>query len=139
MPILTLKTTATVSDEQAQSLMQQLSQLGARILNKREEVTACVLELIPASRWWVGGESGASVRAQLDIQVTHGTNTQDEKQRFVQQAYGVLQAHFSEPALHPVCYVSVLEVPADGWGYGGLTQQQRSHAAHRAPPLAQFD
>ena len=136
MPILTLKTTATVSDEQAQSLMRQLSQLSTRILNKRAEVTASVFEAIPAARWWVGGEAGASVQAQLSIQVTQGTNTGDEKQRFVQQAHEVLLAHFSEPTLHPVCYVSVLEVPADGWGYGGLTQQQSSQMAHRAPPLA---
>ena len=138
MPILTLKTTATVSDEQAQSMMRQLSQLSTRILNKRAEVTACVFEVIPAGRWWVGGESGASVQAQLSIQVTQGTNTRDEKQRFVQQAYEVLQAHLSEPSLNPICYVSVLEVPADGWGYGGLTQQQRSQMAHPVPPLVKL-
>lgn len=124
MPILNLKTTVQLSPSQAQEAMRQLVELSTQVLGKREVVTAFLHEVIPRANWWVGGRCDAVVQAQLDIRVTRGTNTEEEKSTFITQAYAVMERLFV--GLDPVCYVSVLEVPSSDWGYGGLSQFKRN-------------
>ena len=63
------------------------------------------------------------------MRVTAGTNSQDEKARYIAAVFARMCDLLG--ASHEASYVHVHEVPADGWGYGGLTQAQR-HAARLA-------
>ena len=108
------------------ALAQTLTRLAAELLHKKPEVTAVRLEAVEPAAWFIGGESLAArsqAGAQLQIQVTAGTNSADEKARFVGAAFDALATRLG--ALHPASYVVVDEIAADAWGYGGRTQAAR--------------
>jgi len=126
MPILTLKLSEQACVQNTSVLAQALTALSHRVLHKRSDVTSVVLQRIAQEDWWVGGEVSAQVFAQLDIRITQGTNTEEEKAAFISQAYALLSEHLGNgQVLHATSYISVQELPGTDWGYGGLTQQQR--------------
>ncbi len=126
MPILTLKLSAHANLKDANALAFDLTALSAEVLHKRSDVTSVVFERIPPNDWWVGGEVSAQVLMQLDIRITHGTNSAAEKTAFVAAAFALLPQHLAQgQQLHAICYISVQELAATDWGYGGYTQQQR--------------
>jgi 4-oxalocrotonate tautomerase len=130
MPILTLKLSDNARIQNTQTLAQGLTQLSADVLHKRADVTSVVFQRIAANDWWVGGEASDQVLMQLDIRITQGTNTEAEKQAFIAQAFALLPQHLAAGQhMHATCYISVQELPATDWGYGGLTQQQRRVAS----------
>ena len=69
--------------------------------------------------------------AHLDVKVTAGTNTAEEKRRFIAEVMKLFRSVIGS-ALDPVCYVVVHEVAADAWGYDGLTQADRAAKANAA-------
>ena len=130
MPILTLKLSAHAQLTDPHALARALTALSTQVLNKRSDVTSVVFERIPANDWSVGGEVPAQVLMQLDIRITHGTNSIAEKTEFVAAAFALLPQHLAQgQKLHATSYISVQELEATDWGYGGLTQQQRRQMA----------
>ena len=130
MPILTLKLSAHAQIKYAQALSLALTQLSAQVLHKRADVTSVVFERVAANDWWIGGQTHQHILVQLDIRITQGTNTEAEKEAFISQAFALLPEHLAAgQAMHATCYISVQELPATDWGYGGLTQQQRRAAS----------
>jgi len=130
MPILTLKLSAHAQLKDANALARDLTALSTQVLHKRLDVTSVVFQRMTQSDWWVGGESSAQVLMQLDIRVTQGTNTEAEKATFIAQAFALLPQHLAQgQKLHATSYISVQELPATDWGYGGFTQQQRREQA----------
>ena len=126
MPILTLKISANAELKDASALAQALTALSGHVLHKREEVTSVVLQRVASSDWWVGGVHSDHVLFQLDIRITQGTNSEAEKATFIAQAFSLLPTHLTEgQCMHPTSYISVQELPATDWGFGGLTQHQR--------------
>jgi 4-oxalocrotonate tautomerase len=126
MPILTLKLSAHAQLTDAHALARALTELSTQVLHKRSDVTSVVFDRIPAKDWWVGGEVPAQVLMQLDIRITHGTNSTAEKAAFVAAAFALLPLHLAQgQQLHATSYISVQELAATDWGYGGYTQQQR--------------
>lgn len=128
MPFLHLQVAAApgvhVLDE---DLARTLTRLAHTVLRKRAEVTAVRIERVPAEAWFIGGHAlGPRLQSavQLVIQVTAGTNTADEKARFVAEAFEALSELLG--GLHSTSYVVVHELPAEAWGYGGRTQAQRA-------------
>lgn len=132
MPTLTLKIAPLHGAERYQSLASALTAITADTLGKRPEVTAVVIEDVPAAWWYVGGHKLQRPSALLEISITAGTNTVAQKARFVEAAYAELQrqlAHGGE--FEAASYVIVREVPATDWGYGGRTQQARRTVEQR--------
>ncbi len=116
------------------SLAQALTRLTALHLRKRHEVTAVMIEELPAGQWHVGGEPVASATAYLEISITQGTNTAAQKAEFIEAAFAELQQQLGNGALlAPASYVIVRELAATDWGYGGLTQESRRQATARSP------
>jgi 4-oxalocrotonate tautomerase len=96
------------------------------ILGKQKEVTAVTIERVDPRSWYVGGATLAAQRKSgfwLDIRITEGTNTKDEKARFVAEIFAAMQRLLGE--LHEESYVHVNEVKGDAYGFGGLTQERR--------------
>jgi 4-oxalocrotonate tautomerase len=126
MPILTLTLSANAQLKDEKALALDLLNLSAQVLHKRAEVTSVVFQRVALGAWWVGDDAPSSVLAQLDIRITQGTNSEVEKAAFMAQAFALLPTHLAQgQQLHATSYISVQELPATDWGYGGVTQQQR--------------
>ncbi|MER0240207.1 tautomerase family protein [Fulvimarina sp. MAC8] len=112
--------------EQIETLQRDVTHLMATVMRKKAELTAVLVETHVASRWSVGGQA-VPVAAHLDVKVTSGTNTSDEKAEFVRQAHSLLKSALGTD-LPLASYVVIDEVSADAWGYGGSTQEARRKA-----------
>jgi 4-oxalocrotonate tautomerase len=138
MPTVLLRVAPLQNPERYAVLAHALTELTARVLHKRREVTAVVIDDLPAAHWHVGGEPlhqhASQAAAWLQIDITAGTNTVDEKARFVAEAWAVLRHHLAQgQPLAEASYVTVRELPATDWGYGGQTQAQRRVSGTVAP------
>lgn len=128
MPMLTA--TLSQSPGLASTVVPQvaatLARLTHEILHKDPAVTAVAVALVPAAQWFVGGASLASTGQGsfwLDIVVTDGTNTKDEKAAYVAAVFAAMGELIGP--IHAESYVLVREVKADAYGYGGRTQEAR--------------
>ena len=129
MPTLVLQIAPPQTPDRHQSLARALTDLTVRLLGKRREVTAVVIDELPAARWYIGGAPVEQPTALLEISITQGTNTEEEKAAFIQAAFAELQHQLAgDGALATASYVVVRELPASDWGYGGRTQQARKLA-----------
>lgn len=91
------------------------------------------MESLPAGHWYVGGDEVRRPTALLEISITAGTNTAEEKAAFVSAAFAELQRQLGEDGLlEEASYVVVRELPATDWGYGGRTQQARKRTLAQA-------
>ncbi|MFM7330712.1 MAG: tautomerase family protein [Brachymonas sp.] len=123
MPTLSLRIAPLLNPPVYDKLAAQLTALTAEVLHKRPEVTVVMIDDLPAARFCAGGAASQQPIACLDIDITAGTNTASEKQAFVESAHTLLRQLLGN--LHEASYVIVRELPAENWGYGGLTQAQR--------------
>jgi 4-oxalocrotonate tautomerase len=137
MPILNLKVAPLQNPERYASLAQSLTTLTEGVLKKRPAVTAVAIDDLSSARWYVGREPVSEPTAYLEINITRGTNTAEEKAEFVTQAYALLceQLNAGKP-LHLASYVIVREVPAGDWGFDGVTQAARIQVRQREEALA---
>jgi 4-oxalocrotonate tautomerase len=100
--------------------------LSTSILRKDPNVTAMLVQEAAAADWFIAGRSLAQIGKAafwLEIRISDGTNTKDEKAAFVAgvfKAFGTLLG-----PLHEESYVYVNDARADAYGYGGLTQERR--------------
>jgi 4-oxalocrotonate tautomerase len=126
MPTLQLHLTPAQSAARHAQLARALTAITARVLGKRPEVTAVLIDERAGTHWFVGGEAAPRPTALLQIDITAGTNTAAEKAAFIAEAYAELERQLAPgAALEPASYVIVREVPGTDWGYGGRTQQAR--------------
>jgi 4-oxalocrotonate tautomerase len=126
MPTLLLKVSPLQNPPRYAALASALTRITADTLGKRAEVTAVVIDDIPAARWYVGGRDVQRPTAMLEISITQGTNTAEEKEAFIAQTWHELERQLGAgQPLEPASYVIVREVPATDWGYGGQTQAAR--------------
>ena len=127
MPLITVTYS---SSRQTPSLKADIaaavSELTAQILRKDPKVTAIILKSVDAADWFAGGRSLAEQgRASfwLDVHVTDGTNTKDEKADYIAAMF-TRMGELLGP-LHQESYLHVDEVRGDAYGFGGLTQERR--------------
>lgn len=129
MPTLNLKVAPLQNPERYQALARALTAITADTLGKRAEVTAVIIDDLPAARWYLGGQDAQRPTALLEISITQGTNTAAQKAAFIEAAFAELQRQLAHGGkLEEASYVIVREVPATDWGYGGKTQQARQQA-----------
>jgi 4-oxalocrotonate tautomerase len=103
-----------------------ISELTAKILHKDPKVTAIIVKSVEAADWFAGGKSLAEQNLAsfwLDIHVTEGTNTKDEKAAYILAVFKRMGELLGP--LHHESYLHVDEVRADAYGFGGLTQERR--------------
>ena len=101
-------------------------QLSSEILHKDPEVTAVVVEEMEPANWFIASKSLTEHRLAsfwLDIRITDGTNTREEKATFIAAAFTKMSELIGP--LHNESYVHVDDVRGDAYGYGGLTQNER--------------
>jgi 4-oxalocrotonate tautomerase len=131
MPMITIQySSPRRTAASADAVAQAAATLSAKILHKDPAVTAVTVEEIDPGRWFIAGKSLVQhglAAFWLDIRVTDGTNTRDEKTAFVAATFDRMNELIGP--LHTVSYVRVDDVRGDAYGYGGLTQNER-HFAH---------
>ena len=123
MPTLNLKITPLQNPERYAALGAALTRITAEVLHKKPEVTVVMIDDLPAARFMVGGLDATQTTACLEINITAGTNTANEKAQFVATAHEALRDQLG--GLSEASYVIVRELPATDWGYSGITQAQR--------------
>jgi 4-oxalocrotonate tautomerase len=115
-----------------------VSDLTARILRKDPKVTAIIVKSVDAD-WFAGGTSLAEQSLAsfwLDVHVTEGTNTKDEKAAYLAALFQRMGELLGP--LHEESYAHVDEVKGDAYGFGGLTQERRYIAGKlEVPPQQQ--
>ncbi|MDQ0422583.1 4-oxalocrotonate tautomerase [Peteryoungia aggregata LMG 23059] len=111
--------------DREQDLARAVTDLVANDLAKRHDLTSVQIEATPAQTWTIGGEPQAAA-AHLEVFVTAGTNTVDQKRQFLKRAMALLRAEW--PELPAATYVVVHELPATDWGYDGRSQADRAAA-----------
>ncbi len=127
MPFVNIKIAGpTLAHEQVSRLQQRTTDLMADVLGKKPELTAVLVEQVAIQGWCVG-RGPVRVAAHLDAKITAGTNTAEQKARFIAEANALLRAVLGAE-LPVASYVVVDEVAGDAWGYDGLTQDHRRHA-----------
>jgi 4-oxalocrotonate tautomerase len=103
-----------------------VSELTATILHKDPKVTAVIVKAVDPAEWFVGGRSLAEQSLAsfwLDVHVTDGTNTKDEKAAYLAALFKRMGELLGP--LHEESYAHVDEVRGDAYGFGGLTQERR--------------
>lgn len=126
MPYLHLTLSQHPGVERLAPVAQALTDLTVDLLGKRRELTALSLAVMPEGQWFVGGTPLPGQSYQLDIKVTEGTNSADDKARFIAQVHTTLEALLGPMAA--ASYVVVHEVDGGAWGYQGRTQAARRQA-----------
>jgi len=138
MPLITV----TVSSPHPQmpakaAIAAEVSRLSSSILHKDPKVTAIIVTTVPPEDWFCGGRSLAEQQRAsvwLDIHITDGTNTKDEKAAFIAATYAAFRDLLGP--LHEESYVHVHDVRDDAYGFGGLTQGRRYIARQLAAPAS---
>jgi 4-oxalocrotonate tautomerase len=127
MPLITV-TYATSRERPSlkSEIASAVSELTAKILRKDPKVTAIIVKSADAADWFAGGRSLAEQKLAsywLDVHVTEGTNTKDEKAAYLAALFKRMSELLGP--LHHESYAHVDEVRGDAYGFGGLTQERR--------------
>ncbi|MHB1334150.1 MAG: tautomerase family protein [Sulfuriferula sp.] len=126
MPYLNAKISAPQSAETTNRIATFLTEFTADVLGKKKELTSVAVEYVAANEWFIGGASVASkglATFYLDIKITEGTNTKNQKADYVQKVFAAFESVLGN--LDPASYIVIHEVRADSWGYEGATQEFR--------------
>lgn len=136
MPYLNVKLCATPAAEITAAIALQLTELTATVLHKKRELTAVSVEYIPPGQWFIGGDTLDGQNRPtffLDVKVTQGTNSEEEKAAYIAQVFAAVEALLGE--IHPTSYIVIHEVRGDAWGYQGQTQAFRQQQNQPQPSL----
>src|SRR5512141_1560830 len=111
MPMITLQLAGEPSGDLTRRLVEAVTRLTAERLGKDPGVTAVAVQWVPRDQWFVAGTS-TDQRGRpaffLDVRITDGTNTKDEKARYVADAFAALDRLLGGVA--PESYVHVDDV-----------------------------
>jgi len=97
------------------------------VMGKRPEVTVVHIQESEPHLWAVNASALGTddpVGAYVDIKVTEGTNTPEEKAEMLSETVKMLQEIAG--VIQEACYVVIDDIPANSWGYNGKTQAQRA-------------
>lgn len=126
MPYLHFVMSPPARSDEKQAIAEVLLQHTHELLGKRPEVTSIRIDSAGADDWYIAGRN-LSARSEttfyLEIKVTSGTNSDEEKARFIAAVFASMAKLRADVA--DASYVVIQEVAGDSWGYGGETQRQR--------------
>lgn len=123
MPYIDLELQPGPTPEQATRLARGITDAMVEITHKRREVTAVRISAV-STLWTIGGESCRTPTAYMEIKITAGTNTADEKAALLQHLHHLLLDTLGE--LAEASYIVIHELPAESWGYAGISQSTRA-------------
>lgn len=126
MPYLDIRLGAPCLPETVERFATRMTELTADLLHKKRELTSVSVQCVSPGHWYVGGRALSAMGGStffLEVNVTEGTNTKQEKADFVAAAFAAAEGILGK--LDVASYVIVRNVAADAWGWQGLTQEFR--------------
>lgn len=130
MPYINIRVGARLNDGQKSALYEQTTLLMQQIMKKRREVTVVHIQESEAQQWSANAAQltdSEATAVYVDIKVTKGSNTADEKKTMIAQTNKMLQDIIG--TIQQASYIVIDDIPGDCWGYDGQTQAMR--AAHK--------
>jgi 4-oxalocrotonate tautomerase len=127
MPYINIRLGKNLNDEQRVLLFAQTTSLMNTVMRKRREVTVVHIQESESQQWSTNSiplMAKSPVGAYVDIKVTDGTNTVEEKAEMISQTVKMLKDVVG--IIQQACYVVIDDLPADSWGYNGKTQAARA-------------
>ena len=118
-----------LSKAKRQRLFDETTRLMAEVMNKNPALTAVRIDEHPAENWAIAGEAvsaGGQPAVHMDIKVTAGTNTDEEKAEMIRLSMALLREVVG--AVPEASYVVIHDLDAGAWGYNGRTQKARTQA-----------
>jgi 4-oxalocrotonate tautomerase len=127
MPMITISYAGGRSEPALKgAVAQAATELAAELLHKDPKVTAVLVQAVDPCDWFIAGRSLAQrglAAFWLEIRITEGTNTKDEKAAFVAAVFRRMGELLGR--LHEESYVHLIDARADAYGFGGVTQERR--------------
>jgi 4-oxalocrotonate tautomerase len=121
MPYINVKLNVQENDELREEIVKIVLNNTTNILNKRTEVTSVLVEFLSSKSWSIGGVNYPSF--YLDIKITKGTNTKEQKAKYIEKTYKDFNKLLE--VVNPTSYIVIDEVDGDSWGFEGITQEYR--------------
>lgn len=126
MPYVEVTLDPAPSAEQAAQLARDITDAMASEVGKRREVTALRVIGSEAILWTIDAKPTQRTTAYLDVKITQGTNSGEEKAALIKLLNQILLKIFGE--LEEASYIVINELAAENWGYAGLTQANRANS-----------
>lgn len=127
MPYINIQLGTTLNDVQRGQLYDKTTSLMDRIMGKRREVTTVHIQESAPHLWATNAVKLTPedpIGAYVDIKVTEGTNTPQEKTEMLLETTKMLQDVVG--VIQEACYIVIHDIPANSWGYNGKTQAARA-------------
>ena len=127
MPYINIRLGKNLDIEQRKQLFERTTSLMNTVMGKRREVTVVHIQESEAQQWSTNAIPlmvKDAIGVYVDIKVTDGTNTSEEKGEMISQTVKMLQDVVG--IIQEACYVVIDDIPADSWGYNGKTQAVRA-------------
>lgn len=126
MPFIHVRYSTPGERDLRQPIASFVTEATARVLRKKPEVSAVVVEQVPADHWFIAGKSLAEHRKAtffVEVRVSRGTNVKEEKAAYLREVFRGLEALLGP--VHPESYIHVHAAEGDAYGYGGVSQDAR--------------
>ena len=121
MPFINIKTNVKKDEKVKENIVKKVLENTSNILHKDPRVTSILVEFLPFETWNINTENKNTF--YLDIKITKGTNTKEEKAKYIEKTYKELKEILGD--ISPASYVLIDEVDASSWGFDGSTQEYR--------------
>jgi 4-oxalocrotonate tautomerase len=113
----------TLAPEQIRRLQQGTTDLMTSVMRKPLEGTAVLVEQINQGGWSIAGNP-VHVAAQVESTIGLGTNTPEEKGRFMKEMMQLLRSVLGKE-LREETYITFHEFDHSSYGRGGMTRAER--------------
>lgn len=126
MPGIKLTVSGLPDEALSRRLAAELTALTCATLRKKPERTMVQVHYVAHPHWFISSRSLADHGKnsfRLEVTITEGTNTRDEKSAYQKKAFALLSELIGN--LHPHSNVHIIDCGAVSYGYGGLTQEYR--------------
>lgn len=127
MPYINIRLGGMLNNTQRNQLYKETTSLMNSVMRKRREVTVVHIQESGPEQWSENASALTAkegIGAYVDIKVTEGTNTPEEKSMMISKTVKLLQDVVG--AIQEACYVVIDDIPANSWGYNGITQADRA-------------
>ena len=121
MPFINIKTNVKKDEKVKEKIVKKVLENTSDILHKDPKVTSILVEFVPFEVWSIDTQNQNTF--YLDIKITKGTNTKEEKAKYIKETYEGLKEILGD--ITPASYVLIDEVDASSWGFDGITQEYR--------------
>lgn len=127
MPYINIRLGSHLEAEQRTQLYETTTMLMNTVMGKRREVTVVHIQESESLQWSTDATQLSDkdpIGVYVNIKVTAGTNTAEEKTEMISQTVKMLKDIVG--AIQEACYVVIDDIPANSWGYNGKTQAARA-------------